>query len=66
MALDFKGIGGLPCLLNIVNRNPRFPQNKRESAVLGKILIVIVTIISIAIYAYPMTSRYAIAFFLIA
>ena len=32
----------------------------------GKILIVIVTIVSIAIYAYPMTSRYAIGFFFVA
>jgi regulator of protease activity HflC (stomatin/prohibitin superfamily) len=56
-------MAGLPCLINMLRRNPGFPQNNRESK-LGKILAV--AIISIAMYAYPMTSRYAIGFFFVA
>lgn len=65
MSLDFNGMSGLPCLINMLRRNPGFPQNNRESK-LGKIIIVIAMIISIAMSAYPMTSRYAIGVFIVA
>jgi len=60
---DPENLAGAVLPISIRRRNPRFPQNKRESAVWGKILTV--AIISIAAFAYQGTSRLAIAVFVV-